>query len=83
MLSAPAILFTFNVRAVAPAIRERTPAPLGVRQMMALPFFLFFASMVAILRDRYVLAWSAGLLGTISTFCLFLLHATSPLGLNL
>lgn len=51
--------------------------------MMALPFFIFFVSLLAILGNRYVLAWRAGLLGIASVVCLFLFHADSPLGLTL
>lgn len=50
--------------------------------MMALPFLIFFISVVAILRDRCFVALAAGVLGTASAFGLFLLHSTSSLGLN-
>lgn len=50
--------------------------------MMALPFLMFFVSVVAILRDRCFVALTAGVLGITSAFVLFILHSTSSLGLN-
>ncbi|WP_052654117.1 DUF5993 family protein [Pandoraea oxalativorans] len=54
----------------------------GYSKMMALPFLIFFVSVVAILRDRNVVALYAGGLAIASTLVLFFCHATSALGLN-
>lgn len=54
----------------------------GIIHVMALPFFIFVASLAAVLRGERRFALAGGLTGVAMTFVLFCLHATDTLGLT-
>lgn len=55
---------------------------IGAMDMMALPFFAFSASLVAMLLGKRGIAVAGGLIAIVLTLALFHYHATDTLGLT-